>query len=274
MSFSKLTLKKKIAILMTLAVSVIGLAAWIIIYRAERSDSIEYTRTMLSRYLDLMAVSGEEKGVAGIKNISGIWTALYPDGRVTVVGLNGEVVTDTKADVSQMENHYTRGEVMGAFENGEGAELRYSKTQREWQIYMAKRVITPGSPGEVYVVRLSYPVAKLSGLIKSVTIPFIKYFALILILVWLGTYLVLRLILTPLNSLSRAASQIARGEKARFPITNDDEIQALSNTLNSMQDSLQKTIREAQERKEELAQLVGALPIGVILIDDEKRYAI
>ena len=29
-------------------------------------------------------------------------------------------------------------------------------------------------------------------------------------------------------------------------------------------------IREAQERKEELAQLVGALPIGVILIDDEK----
>ena len=271
MSFSKLTLKKKIAILMTLAVSVIGLAAWIIIYRAERSDSIEYTRTMLSRYLDLMAVSGEEKGVAGIKNISGIWTALYPDGRVTVVGLNGEVVTDTKADVSQMENHYTRGEVMGAFENGEGAELRYSKTQREWQIYMAKRVITPGSPGEVYVVRLSYPVAKLSGLIKSVTIPFIKYFALILILVWLGTYLVLRLILTPLNSLSRAASQIARGEKARFPITNDDEIQALSNTLNSMQDSLQKTIREAQERKEELAQLVGALPIGVILIDDEKK---
>ena len=170
-----------------------------------------------------------------------------------------------------MENHYTRGEVMGAFENGEGAELRYSKTQREWQIYMAKRVITPGSPGEVYVVRLSYPVAKLSGLIKSVTIPFIKYLALILILVWLGTYLVLRLILTPLNSLSRAASQIARGEKARFPITNDDEIQALSNTLNSMQDSLQKTIREAQERKEELAQLVGALPIGVILIDDEKK---
>ncbi|MFR5881203.1 MAG: histidine kinase dimerization/phospho-acceptor domain-containing protein [Cloacibacillus evryensis] len=136
---------------------------------------------------------------------------------------------------------------------------------------MAKRVIVPGSPGDAYVVRLSYPVAKLSGLIKNVTIPFIKYFTLILLLVWLGTYLVLRLILTPLNSLSLAASQIARGEKARFPITNDGEIQALSNTLNSMQDALQKTIREAQERKEELAQLVGALPIGVILIDDEKK---
>ena len=271
MNLSKLTLKKKIAILMTSAVFVIGLAAWMIIYRAERSDSIEYTRAMLSRYLDFIAVSGEEKGINGIKNISGVWTALYPDGRVTVVSLMGEVVMDTKADAARMENHYTRGEVMEAFEGGEGSELRYSKTQREWQIYMAKRVIVPGSPGDAYVVRLSYPVAKLSGLIKNVTIPFIKYFTLILLLVWLGTYLVLRLILTPLNSLSLAASQIARGEKARFPITNDGEIQALSNPLNSMQDALQKTIREAQERKEELAQLVGALPIGVILIDDEKK---
>lgn len=271
MNLSKLTLKKKIAILMTSAVFVIGLAAWMIIYRAERSDSIEYTRAMLSRYLDFIAVSGEKKGINGIKNISGVWTALYPDGRVTVVSLMGDVVMDTKADAARMENHYTRGEVMEAFEGGEGSELRYSKTQREWQIYMAKRVIVPGSPGDAYVVRLSYPVAKLSGLIKNVTIPFIKYFTLILLLVWLGTYLVLRLILTPLNSLSLAASQIARGEKARFPITNDGEIQALSNTLNSMQDALQKTIREAQERKEELAQLVGALPIGVILIDDEKK---
>ena len=58
MNLSKLTLKKKIAILMTSAVFVIGLAAWMIIYRAERSDSIEYTRAMLSRYLDFIAVSG------------------------------------------------------------------------------------------------------------------------------------------------------------------------------------------------------------------------
>ena len=38
-----------------------------------------------------------------------------------------------------------------------------------------------------------------------------------------------------------------------------------------MQDSLASTIHEAQERKEELAQIVGALPVGVILIDDDKR---
>ena len=77
--------------------------------------------------------------------------------------------------------------------------------------------------------------------------------------------------MTPLHTLSAAAAQIARGEKARFPITADDEIQTLANTLNNMQDSLASTIHEAQERKEELAQIVGALPVGVILIDDDKR---
>lgn len=271
MKFGSLTLKKKIAILITSVVFVIGVAAWLILYRTERNDSIEYTQTMLSRYLDLMALSGEKGGAEEVRELSDIWTALYPDGRVTVVSITGDVLLDTKADPSRMENHYTRGEVMAAFADGEGSEMRYSKTQREWQIYMAKRVTLPDASEKAFVVRLSYPVAKLSGLIKNVTLPFIKYFSLLLIFVWLGTYLLLRLIMKPLNSLSRAASLIARGEPARFPITDDGEIQELSKTLNYMRDSLQKSILEARERKEELAQLVGALPIGVILIDDDRK---
>lgn len=81
----------------------------------------------------------------------------------------------------------------------------------------------------------------------------------------------LRVVMRPLNSLSRAAESIASGGTARFPITDDPEMHALSNALNSMSDSLKLSIKEAQERKEEMALLVGTLPIGLILIDDNKK---
>ncbi|OUO94978.1 hypothetical protein B5F39_00125 [Cloacibacillus sp. An23] len=264
-----LAMKRKIALLMAFAVCVIGAAACLIIYNTERSSDIADARGTLGRYLGFAVSSAESEGMPGLRSAAAVWEELYPGGRITVIGSDGEVLLDNKADAGELENHYTRGEVISAFETGEGFELRYSSTLRSWQVYSARRAGLPG--GGVCVVRLSYPVAGLSAIMQNASAPFIKYFIPALVLISLCTYLVLRSIMTPLHTLSEAAAQIARGEKARFPITEDDEIQSLSNTLNNMQDSLASTIHEAQERKEELAQLVGALPVGVILIDDEKR---
>ena len=47
---------------------------------------------------------------------------------MTVIASDGRVLLDSKADAGELENHYTRGEVISAFETGEGFELRYSKT--------------------------------------------------------------------------------------------------------------------------------------------------
>ena len=270
-SLKNLNLKKKIALLMTSAVFVIGIAAWVLLYRSEKRDTIDYTESMLSRYLDNFAAAADRGGLSALDAPVKLWSDVYPDGRVTVIGIDGDVLSDTKAKASEMENHYNRREVLGAFANGFAKEVRYSSTQREWQIYIAKKAMLPGNPGIPCVVRVSYPLARLSGLVKDVTIPFIKYFAVILLLVWLGTYYILRVIMRPLNGMSRAAAVIVSGGEARFPISDDPEIRALSEVLNRMQDSLRSSAAEARERKEELSQLVGALPVGVLLIDGDKR---
>lgn len=266
----ELTIKKKVAALMTLAVVIIGVAAWFIIYSTERRDIVEHTRATLSRYAGLMVSSGEAKGLGAVRTAAEMWEKIYPDGRTTVISSEGEVLVDSKADPSQLENHYTRGEVVSAFETGEGFDMRYSKTLAGWQMYLAKRMTLP-EDGGTYVVRLSYPVAKFSSVAKEIALSFLKYFAFALAAVWLGTYMLLRVIMKPLQTISRAAARIASGEHARFPLSGDREIQSLSNALNAMQDSLQNSLRESGERREELAQIVGALPVGVILIDDEKK---
>ncbi len=269
--FKKMTLRKKIALMLTLCVLLIGIGIWGFIYRNERIEVIEENRETLSRYLDAFAAAGETDGLEGIRNIQSLWEKVYPKGRLTLINTMGEVVIDSKSDPNEMDNHYKRPEIIKAFEEGNGSELRYSKTQSEWQNYMAKRIIVPGTPGQGMVIRLSYPVEDLNSLAGSMARPFLYSLEIMLFLVLIGSYLILHFVTKPLDLLSESAQTIAAGGTARFPITNDPQIQNLSNALNSMSDSLKLSIREAQERKEELSLLVGALPVGVILIDETRK---
>lgn len=265
-----LSLRKKIAILMSSAVCATALAAWCIVYGTERSDRVAETDAMLSRNIDLIAKEVERGGDAALREAAERWTELYPDGRLTAVDAGGRVLLDTKADAAKMENHYTRGEIIAAFTEGEASETRYSVTQKAWQIYAAKRMLMPGAGGAC-VVRLSYPVDKLSGLVRKVVRPFARYLLLALLLVWGATCWLLRVIMKPLDRLSRSAEMIALGENVKFPVNDCEELGALARSLNFMRESLKEKDEETRQRKEELSQLAGALPIGVILVDAEKK---
>ncbi len=268
--FRGMTIRKKIVVLLTTAVLIITIAAWGLIYRSERGKLIEINNEMLSRYITVFSDVVEKDGINGVSDTFQLWGKAYPEGRITIINAAGEVIFDSKANWRELDNHYKRPEVLGAFASGSFSELRYSITQGEWVNYKAQKVVLPGDGGAA-VVRLSYPVTDLKGLGWTMGKKFISSLEILLILMWGGAYWMLKLIMRPLGSISRAAEIIASGGEARFPITDDPQIQSLSNALNSMSDSLKLSVKEAQERKEEIAVLVGALPIGLILIDDERK---
>ena len=93
--FKKMTLRKKMALLLTLFVVLAGIAVWGFIYKNERREVIEENREMLSRYLDLFAQSADSNGIEGIRDISRFWEKAYPEGRLTVINTMGEVVIDS-----------------------------------------------------------------------------------------------------------------------------------------------------------------------------------
>jgi len=68
--FKKMTLRKKIALMLTLCVLLIGIGIWGFIYRNERIEVIEENRETLSRYLDAFAAAGETDGLEGDKEYS------------------------------------------------------------------------------------------------------------------------------------------------------------------------------------------------------------
>ena len=59
-----LAMKKKIALLITFAVCVIGLAAWFIVYNAQRGSAVEGARDTLGRYLTRVVGGARRPGRA------------------------------------------------------------------------------------------------------------------------------------------------------------------------------------------------------------------
>ncbi|MCR5825223.1 MAG: PAS domain-containing sensor histidine kinase [Oscillospiraceae bacterium] len=76
------------------------------------------------------------------------------DFRITWIASDGQVLYDSNADSSHMENHMAREEVREAFETGRGESIRYSSTLSQKQFYAARR-LTDGSVLRVSIEQLA-----------------------------------------------------------------------------------------------------------------------
>ena len=68
----------------------------------------------------------------------------YDDFRVTIIEKDGKVKFDSEADISSMDNHSNRPEVIGGFKNGEGKAIRKSDTMDKNTFYYAV-ILSDGS---------------------------------------------------------------------------------------------------------------------------------
>ncbi|MDL2297879.1 HAMP domain-containing protein [Synergistaceae bacterium OttesenSCG-928-D05] len=270
--YGELTLRKKIITLLTVTVIAVALLTWFLIYRSESQLLIASNDQMLSHYLDAFQSAGKSEGVDGIRTLSKLWMDVYPYGRLTLIDADGRVLIDSSENPDIMDNHYRRPEIVAAMSQGEGADLRFSATMGQWLNYIARSIEVHGSASdEHYILRLGYPVDKLSGLVKSVGKRFAITLVLALLLLWSVCYWMLRMALRPLSELNKTAEAIADGRPARFPVTNSSELRKLSDVLNTMYDALQKNLQYEEEGRESLEIVFETLPLGVIILDADKK---
>lgn len=82
------------------------------------------------------------------------------DIRITVVRVDGKVVYDSRANVSDMENHKNREEIKSALDKGYGQDIRMSQTLDTNNLYYAERV------NEKYIIRVSKQVNSILSMFK------------------------------------------------------------------------------------------------------------
>lgn len=262
-----LTLKKKILLIVAVAVLLAFGISWFLLYGVVREGLVRQTERDLSRQTAFFASTLERGGVSAFGQELERWKGLLL-GRVTLVGSDGRVLSDTESDPGRMENHLSRPEVLSALRDGEGSVLRYSGTTKVHYLYFARRATVNG---EEVVIRSAYPLESLTSAFAEMKNKFVLYlFTGVLIVLLFGSGMV-RLFFRPLERIVESAGRIARGEDIRFPLMNDPELQRLSSALDDMSSRTKNALEDLSTERSDLARIVVALPVGVLLLDEQRK---
>lgn len=119
----------------------------------------------------------------------------HSENRITYIAGDGTVLYDSVADVSEMENHADRPEVISAVQNGEGDATRLSDTLGEKTYYYAVR-LSDGS-----VIRIANTTKSIYGIIASVATVIVLICLASLILAAFFSRLLTRAIVNPINAI-------------------------------------------------------------------------
>lgn len=174
--------------------------------------------------------------------------------RLTWIAPSGEVLFDSQADESSMENHAQREEVRQALETGEGQSSRYSSTLLEKTIYYAKK-LTDGS-----ILRISISRATAGVLVMGMLQPMLVVLAAALILALVLAKRIAARIVAPLNRLDL--------EK---PLENDtyEELSPLLTRINQQRRQIDAQMRTLQQKKDEFAQITASMNEGLVLMNEK-----
>lgn len=188
------------------------------------------------------------------------------DIRVTVVDATGRVIADSEqVDLSTLENHITREEIVAALNDRPTTVTRQSDTMDAQMMYYAEKVPV----GDSYVfIRVAIPVDSVNSYIYKSVVPML--FIMLLALscsVCAGVFLSSGL-LKPLDTIRVSLSQIGRGSYSQIPPTTDDEdINRMLSAINDISVRLQDSMLMARGEKEKLDYILNHISDGIVVTD-------
>ena len=206
--------------------------------------------SQLKDELSLAASAAEQLGEDYLASLD------YDRYRLTWVDADGNVVFDSHADKSSMENHADREEIKEALAYGTGSSMRQSSTLTEQTIYEATR-LEDGS-----VLRISVSRATAFVLVLGMVQPIAIVLVIAIILSALLASRMAKRIVEPLNRLNL--------EK---PMENDayEELAPLLRRIHSQHKEIEYQMWTLQQKQDEFEQITDNMKEALVLLDSNGR---
>ncbi len=202
--------------------------------------------SQLKEELSLVAANVNEAGPEYFDNFD---SSMF---RFTLVSADGEVLYDSQATASDMENHLDREEITEALENGNGSSARYSSTLTERTFYEATRL----ENGNVLRISVSQVTvgALILGMLPAIVAIILISAALALVL----SHKMAKDIVKPLNELD-----------LENPAENEtyEELAPILTKINKQHKQITRQIRELKQKSDEFEQITASMNEGLVLLD-------
>lgn len=188
------------------------------------------------------------------------------DYRVTVVDKSGKVLSDSEtADVSNMENHIDREEIVAALHGKPVAVTRRSDTTNKDMVYSAVKVNL--SSDDYVFVRVSTPVDSVNLYATSTILPnFYVLIAAIIAAVILSVVLTKSLV-KPMAEIKNSLIALNNGTfTPSTPSEKDPEINKMLSEINDIGEKLSDTITTVSEDNKKLDYILNNVSDGIVVI--------
>ena len=245
-------MRKKIFQAMMAAAGSVLLASLIIILGCLYDYFDGLQEKQMQDELTLAAAAIEESGQAYLDDLN-LESKTF---RLTWIDAQGNVLYDTKADGSSMENHADREEFQQAIKNGFGESSRYSSTLMEKTLYRAQR-LADGS-----VLRISVSRATSGVLVLGMLQPILLVLIVALVLSALLSKRIARWVVAPLENLD-----------LEHPLENDtyEELAPLLGRINQQRRQIDLQLAKLQRGNDEFTQVTGSRKEGLILLNERSQ---
>lgn len=192
----------------------------------------------------------ENQGIDYINNFSN------SSKRITLISPDGDVLADTSADESGLENHSDRQEVIDALKNGKGTSIRYSKTLAEKTIYYAMKM------QDGNILRVSTTQYTVAAILFSIIQPILIVFVIAVAISFALAQKVSKSIIKPINELD-----------FDNPLNNEpyDELAPLLRKISKQKHTIEKQIKEAEHKQEEFRLITENMKEGFIVVDNKRN---
>lgn len=206
----------------------------------------------LANEAGFLAHALENEGAGYFDSFDNKNNRLAGNNRITWIDENGTVLFDSRADVSELDNHADRDEIKTAMKEGKGMSMRYSKTLTEKTVNYAIR-LSDGSILRVSTEQYTV-VTILMGMLQPIL--FIMFVALILTLVLSAR--VSKAIIEPINKLD-----------LEIPENNDtyEELTPLLRKIADQKETIGEQLADARKKQKEFNLITENMSEGFLVID-------
>jgi two-component system phosphate regulon sensor histidine kinase PhoR len=183
--------------------------------------------------------------------------------RVTIVDRRGQVLADSQADPTRMENHAGRPEVAAALEERIGISTRTSETVGIPFLYVA-------APYPDGAVRLAFPLESLQATTAQVRQQLLRASLIALVIAVLLALLAARSVARRLRRITQFASQIAAGDlAARIEEYSSDEVGQVAAALNTTAHKLAESFAAVEAGHSQLETLLNSMHDAVFAVSPQ-----
>jgi len=196
--------------------------------------------------------------------------------RVTFIKNDGQVIGDSELDfdeISIIDNHGNRSEVIDALKNGTGWSSRYSSTLNQELLYFAIQDTENIYPN---IIRISVPLTYIDNITDTLGLSVFLLFIVVFIVSIIASGVSANYLYSNIQELANVASNISKGKTISddinaLPTQRDDEFGTVARSISQLSEDLKNQIKIIAKQRDQFGLVLDDLGEGIIVTNKKGK---